>query len=249
MKRAATRQLVEALVLSLSSLATAACGDATPPPAAAASAEPSSGAELTGFEPRRGGMQVEGILGTIRPSRIEQALQEKLPQFQRCFFDGSADVEALAGAMQFYFHVGLDGSVEWVVPRQSSVGHRATELCLLSHAKRTKFPKPQGGGPAEFSWGFEFDAADASKAPVPWNAQAVASLLDQHRPDLDSCGVQASDRNVVTAYVAPGGSPVALGAAVSTPAGSERIDCVLEAIKTWTFPDPAPHIAKVSFPL
>lgn len=218
------------------------------PPAASAPAAQSGGAELTGFSPGHG-MQVEGILGTIPQTRIERALQEKLPLFQRCFFEGSSEIPALAGAVQFYFHVGLSGAVEWVIPRKSDVGHRGTELCLLSHAKRTKFPAPRGGGPAEFSWGLEFDQPEGVHQAAVWPADRVSEVLAQHRPELESCAAEKPGDYDVTTYVAPGGGVLSAGAAVRTEAAAQHLDCVLDAVRSWQFPDPGPEAAKVSFTL
>ncbi len=231
--------------LVLSALAFAACGaepaPAEPPPAAA----PSSGGEA---EPVKGGMQVEGIMGTIPSRRIEDTMQAKLPAFQRCFFEGAGEVEFIAGYVKFYFRVGLDGRVEWVHPRGSSVGHRGTELCLLNIAKQTHFPKPQGGGAAEFVWGFELETPDGVRAPVAWDEARVAATLTKHRASLDACEL-GDGHYVITTYVAPGGSVLAAGAAADSQPAAEKIDCVLGAIKGWSMPDPGSYAAKVSFHL
>ncbi|MET0389899.1 MAG: AgmX/PglI C-terminal domain-containing protein [Polyangiales bacterium] len=234
------------LVGVLSAAAFAGCGgepaESTPPPAAV-----SSGAEA--FSAPRQGMQVEGLLGTIPSRRIEETLQAKLPVFQRCFADGSRDVEKLGGHLKFYFHVGLDGAVEWVQPRGSSVGHRATELCLLSRAKQVHFPAPKGGGPAEFTWGFEFEPAEQGQPMLVWEAAQVASVTEQHRAELSACGVAEPGHYVVTAYVQPGGQVLAAGAATDTPPDQEDLDCVVSQVLAWQFPDPGASGAKVSFPL
>ena len=146
------------LVLLGLALVAVSCG--AEPQAAPPTAATSAGAEPPGWGHGSDGMKVEGILGTIPQLRIEEVLEAKLPEFQRCFFAGSVQIAALGGHMKFYFHVGLDGRVEWVSPRGSSIGHRPTELCLLSRAANARFPAPKGGGPAEFVWGFELEPAE-----------------------------------------------------------------------------------------
>jgi len=235
---------VTAWGVCLMGMLSASCGGAAPPPP-----ETPSGVELQPFEAPRGGMQVEGILGTIPQRKIEAALQAKLPEFQRCFFDGASQVEMLSGHMKFYFRVGLDGRVEWVHPRGSSVGHRPTETCLLSRAARVKFPEPRGGGPAEFAWGFEVDNSDVVRAPVAWDAEQVSAVVDQHRAELGACEVHEPGHYKVTVYVAPGGKVLGAGAATDSQPAAERIDCITEAIQRWTFPDPGSYAAKVTFGL
>ena len=193
-------------------------------------------------------MQVEGILGTIPQRKIEDTMQSKLPALQRCFFEGMGEVEYLAGHIKFYFHVGLDGRVEWVHPRGSSIGHRKTEECLVGVAEKTRFPEPNGGGPAEFVWGFELEGAGGVRPPVEWDETRVEKAAAAQRASVDACGVDGEEFRI-TMYVAPGGKVQAAGAAVGSQAGAEKLDCVLDAIRGWQMPDPGSYAAKVSFKL
>lgn len=216
------------------------CGGEDPPPE-----EPQPQTSV-GFErPRGSGMEVSGLMGTIPERKILATLEPKLPKFQRCFFDGSSEVEWLAGEIEMYFHINLQGEVVWVYPRKSTIGHRATEQCILAEAKRAKFPEPKGGDAAEISWGFAFDSA-APRAPVDWGASDISSALAEHADAASSCG---GGPFRVTAYVAPGGQVIGAGAAVDSETAAEQIDCVVQSVKSWTMPDPGSYAAKVSFEL
>lgn len=216
------------------------CGGEEPPPE-----QPAAQASV-GFErPRGAGMEVTGLMGTIPERKILATLEPKLLKFQRCFFDGSSEVEWIAGEIELYFHVNLAGEVVWVYPRKSTIGHRATEQCILAEAKRSKFPEPKGGDAAEIAWGFAFDSA-APRPPLEWGASDIASALADHSDVANSCGGGPFS---VTAYVAPGGQVVGVGAAVGSETAAEQIDCVIENVKTWTMPDPGSYAAKVSFDL
>jgi len=191
-------------------------------------------------------MQVSGLMGTIPERKIQAKLEPKLPSFQRCFARGAERVELISGGMQFYFHVGLDGRVEWVYPKASSVGDRATEQCLLGIAGAARFPEPKGGGAAEISWGFDFDASDSARPPVDWDEAKVRPALDAERASLQDCGVE-SGALLVTAYVSPGGQVLAAGASASNREAADKIDCVIGAVQAWHMPDPGSYPAKVSF--
>jgi hypothetical protein len=231
---------------ALALLVLVACGGSEAPPAPPPEPAPASGGES--LAPARSGMQVEGLLGTIPQRKIEETMQAKLPTLQRCFFDGTGEVEYLAGHIKFYFRVGLDGRVEWVQPRGSSIGHRATEQCLLERAKQTRFPTPKGGGPAEFVWGFEIEETAGVRPPVAWDEARVQAAVRDQRGGLAACGV-GSEQFVITVYVAPGGKVIAAGAAVDSRAAADKVDCVLDAIRSWRMPDPGSYAAKVSFGL
>ncbi|HKP57007.1 MAG TPA: AgmX/PglI C-terminal domain-containing protein [Polyangiales bacterium] len=230
-----------------SCLLIAACGGGSEPSSVASAPEPQTGGEAPAEQPRRG-MQVEGILGTIPERKIEETMHAKLPALQRCFFEGMGEVEYLAGYIKFYFHVDLDGRVGYVHPRGSNIGHRATEQCLVDVARKTRFPEPKGGGPAEFVWGFEIEAPGGVRPPVDWDEGRVAAVVSQQHGSLESCGL-AEDHYVVTLYVAPGGAVQAAGAAADSQTAADKIDCVLGAIKAWKLPDPGSYAAKVSFKL
>jgi hypothetical protein len=189
-------------------------------------------------------MEVSGLMGTIPEHKILSTLEPKLPSFQRCFERGARQVEMISGRMEFYFRVAIDGRVEWVYPRASTVGHRVTEQCLLEVAKAVRFPEPKGGGAAEIAWGFEIDPPDAVRPPVAWDAARVASVLGKEQAALAACGASGL---VVTAYVAPGGQVIAAGASAPSLEAAEQIDCVLGVVQGLGMPDPGSYAAKVSF--
>jgi hypothetical protein len=217
----------------------AACGSTQKPEAAPA--ERSAGAEAGSQRPR---MEVEGLMGTIPERKILATLEPKLPSFQRCFERAAARVELIGGRMELYFRVGLDGRVEWVYPRTSTVGDRGTEQCLLEIAKAARFPEPKGGGAAELAWGFEIDAPDGVRPPVAWDEAHIESTLRAEHATLEACGALGW---VVTAYVAPGGKVMAAGASAPSHEAEGGIDCVLRAVRGWSLPDPGSYPAKVSF--
>jgi hypothetical protein len=227
-----------ALLLSLA----AGCGGEPEP--AAVQPETSSGQEQAAA-PRRG-MEVEGLMGTIPERKVQAALEPKLGAFQRCFAHGAAQLDMIAGGMQFYFRVDHDGRVEWVYPRASSIGHRPTEQCLLSAAQSTRFPEPKGGDAAEVSWSFDIDVAEDVRPPVEWDASQLDEVRTAQGSTLEACGLPAGALTV-TAYVAPGGSVLAAGGSASSREAAEQIDCALTAISAWPMPDPGSYAAKVSF--
>jgi hypothetical protein len=219
------------------------CGSSEPEPESVGQPRATTGAETA---PRQK-MQVEGLMGTIPERKIQATLEPKLPSFARCFARGAADVEPIAGRMELYFRVALDGSVEWVYPRESSVGHRGTEQCVLDIARAVRFPGPKGGGAAELAWSFEMEAGDV-RAPVAWEASNVEPVIEASHEALSACGL-AGGGAVLTLYVAPGGGVIAAGGAARTREAAEQLDCALSAIATWQLPDPGSYMAKVSFEL
>lgn len=225
-------------------LAVLGCGGTEPQPTdEPVSTTNSAGGEGDHTGNERRSVEVTGIMGTIPQRAIDDRFEMKQQTFLRCFFDGSENLEVLGGRIEFYFRIANDGSVRWVIPRQSDVGDRATERCLLNIAARMKFPSPQGGDEAEFSKPLEVDSSSPRPA-VAWEASRVASTVIRQGASIRSCGAGAF---TVTAYVAPGGGVLAAGVAIADEHGLDALDCVAAAVKGWTMPDPGSFPAKVTF--
>lgn len=192
------------------------------------------------------GVHIEGLMGTISQEQVNMALQPRTEGFARCFSQG-ADVEFLGGDIRLAFRIHVDGSVAWVYPSQSSIGHRAVERCIVERARGVRFPRPRGGE-AEFTWGFGYDAPSDVRAPLSWDATRLSGLLaTSAAPLVGQCGGQRGYR--VTAYVQTGGAVIAVGVAATDNDTAAQLDCIAQGVATWRMPDPGSYPAKVTFDL
>lgn len=194
---------------------------------------------------RNDGVGVEGLMGTISAMAVQRALEPKIGRFFSCFSQRSRDVEVLGGRIVLAFRIRTDGSVLWVYPRESNIGDRETERCMLEVAANTQFSRPQGGE-AEFAYPLELDTAEDVRPPTFWDSSRVMSNVERVRGEIVDCG---SGPFHVTVYVAPGGRVIAAGASTSEQTQSEALDCVADAVRGWAMPDPGSYPAKVSFDL
>ncbi len=190
-------------------------------------------------------LAITGLRGTLSQSEIQNALEPRMLKFSRCVQRRSGDLEWLSGKVDLTFHIALDGSVANVFPSASSMGDRETERCMLDVAKSVHFPAPHGGE-ADFSWPLEVPLDSDVRAPITWDpAQFNAVLLMNAETALATCIGAFS----ITAYIDSDGHVVAAGAAADNASDAEKLDCISDAIKTWTFPSPGSYPAKVSFNL
>lgn len=219
----------------------AGCGS-SPAPVETATRDDDSGDERP--VEREDGSQITGILGTIRQDQVQQTMEPRMNSFMRCFEPRMNEVEFLGGDVRLSFRIHTDGTVAWVFPSASTIGDRAAERCVLDVATRARFPRPHGGE-AEFSWGFAFDPPEDVRAPLSWDATRVGEALMSGAPGLASrCGVSGAR---VTAYVAPGGRVISAGASTPDAASLTSVDCVIDAVRGLTMPDPGSYAAKVTF--
>lgn len=191
-------------------------------------------------------MEVSGLIGTVSPAEVQRTMERQLGRFQRCFFTGMKEVPFLSGRAEFDFRIGARGTVTSVSLHDSSVGHLATEACLLSRAAAAEFPAPRGGDAAEFRWGFEIDDTGGVRPPVPW----AAANLEAQRPELaallETCGVRSA---TLTLYVNPGGQVIASGIASATDTARPALRCVADAATAIVMTDPGSYAAKVTLQL
>jgi len=114
----------------------------------------------------------------------------------------------------------------------------------LEAARGTRFPRPSGGE-AEFSWGFGMDPSEDVRPPLNWEA----SSLSGQEGDLVAAGRRCGGGGpyTITAYIAPEGAVVAAGGTTPDAESEQTLDCILEAVREMTMPDPGSYPAKVTF--
>lgn len=221
-------------------------GSAEPEPEPTRGSLPAtSGRERRAEAPLPEGASITGLMGTISARAVQSALEPRMPRFAACFTDRMASVEFLSGDITLSFRIHTDGTVAWVFPSASTIGDGATERCILEIAGSTRFSEPRGGE-AEFTWGFGLDAPSDVRAPLAWSASAVASAVSANRGSIAGCG-RSGFR--LTAYVAPGGTVLAVGGTAPDADALPALACVLDAVRGWSMPDPGSYAAKVSFDL
>ncbi len=228
--------------IGIALLLLAACGGAPTEPAPEPEPERSSGEETTAAP--NDGVAITGLMGTISADEVTRGMEPRMNRFLRCFAGRYDTVEVLGGSITFSFRIRVDGSVLWVYPAESTIGDRETERCLLEAASGTRFPRPHGGE-AEFQYPLTLDPPEDVRPATNMASSQVSDRVDANRGSL-SCG---AGNFRVTAYVAPGGEVMAAGVATDSLEASEHLDCVAEAVSSWTLADPGSYPAKVTFSL
>jgi hypothetical protein len=220
----------------------AACGDKA---VQAPAPSQSSGDEARG-EPQEDPLAVSGLRGTLSQEEVHNALEPRMLKFARCVQQRAEAVEWLSGALRLEFHVGLDGKVVRVYPRESSMGDRLTERCAVEVAMATRFPAPHGGE-ADFSWSFEVPLDGAIREPVSLPAESLESEPGSMRAAIASvCG---TGQLSLTAYVDETGKVVAAGGGAGDDESATKLDCATGALEALSLKSPGSYAAKVQLTL
>ena len=190
------------------------------------------------------GLEVSGLRGTLAQEDIERVMEGRLGGFQRCFMRGLKDIPALSGDILFAFVVDPGGRVSQVEVIESSFGHLSTEHCMRDKARKARFPKPAGGAPAEFSWGFGIDPPEDTAPATPVAAERIDAETPAVLESAAACGVSGA---LVTAYIDQRGKPLAVGVSAGSGADATRLQCVVDEVAKAELPAPAEGTGKVSF--
>jgi hypothetical protein len=218
------------------------CGATPPPPAEEPKAPESSGAS----EHRTAGPSVESEIGGLDDTKVKQTFEHLSGRLNGCYTSGAQRLAYLGGEVRFVVRVAKDGSARWAYLKDSTLGDRETEVCMLGVLKGTSWPRPQGGeGLAENS--FTFDPGTEERPPVAWSPEQLGPAQKKAKSALAQCRKQAGTRSIkATMYVETDGKATAVGVASCDEKGEAAADCVIQALKGIKFPSPGSYASKVS---
>lgn len=215
-------------------LALTGCGAAPPPP-------PPPPEEKPAPPP----LAVQGEQGGMNQEAVEKRFGELTRPILDCVAEGAGRVKEIGGHFALSLRVGVDGRVLSGYLSESTLGDRATELCVLDVARGAEWPKPVGGpGQAQKS----FDV-DPGVEPVVWKPEKVKTVLRTLAEKTAPCKRGVRGALVTTAYVKPNGQVAAVGVAAPSADADEAIQCVIDHVKKARFGSPGRRAAKLTFEL
>ncbi|MCB9544769.1 MAG: AgmX/PglI C-terminal domain-containing protein [Myxococcales bacterium] len=223
-------------IMGLALVALAGCGTQGPTPPPPPDFDHRPPPDDPGPGQGGGGMEVEGLLGRLSDYAIQEAIQAQMAGFNNCFQRaGGAFVN---GEVQLSFLVGVDGRVREVFVSESSLGSWSIEDCLVQTARFLEFPPPEGG-PARFIFPFLWnDAARrlTRQMDAAWGYETVRGNRKLVRECRATHKVEGSFH--ITVYVGARGRVLDAGFHSAKPTGDRFPACIVEAVRSMTFPDP-----------
>lgn len=253
-KLAAALPAVTFVALSgLAAIAGVGCGGAKPPEAESPETETEPEGASSSGRARRGnpGMQMSTELGLIDAKAVQATFDRLHGKLDGCYKTGLSRVDYLAGDVKIFLRVGQDGAVRYGYLEDSTIGDADTEKCLMGVLTNATWPKPEGGE-AEVRNGFGFDGPGDVRPPVAWNADRVAAELGKNDAKFQQCKGSVKGSFHATVYVEPDGKQgkvQALGVVPPSKEGLDKVDCLVDAVRSMAFPSPGSYAAKVSFVL
>src|SRR5262245_46187310 len=153
-----------AIAILASAFCAAACSSPPPPPA-----EGPTNDDGPAPPRRRAGPMVESELGALDSSKVQAIFDAAGPELKQCYMRGVGRIGFLGGDIKISVRVNEDGSTKHVFVKESTLGDRTTETCMLGVLKKQTWPKPQGGKEGTADTNYNFDPGDEERPPVEWS--------------------------------------------------------------------------------
>jgi hypothetical protein len=217
------------------------------------SAPANSASSATGEESsRQGGLpELHGEVGALDEGKVDSIFSDNVRALQRCLKQGAKRVEFIGGTVSFYVKVDSDGRLSHAHLERSTLGDRDTEKCMLDVLRAQPWPKPVGGETGLARKSFDFDPPNDVRPPAALSGDFVADALGKAEvaTRIQACKQTANGQFDVTMYVDTEGQVLAVGAAPPDEEGETAVDCLVNALKSTSFPSPGSWPAKVNFAL
>ncbi|MGZ3424715.1 MAG: AgmX/PglI C-terminal domain-containing protein [Polyangiales bacterium] len=232
----------------LGALAALGCGGTTPPP----EPPPVEAKEEPKKEKSGGGPAIEYDLGPVDPSIWKQKVDSMKSAWNDCYSSAHDKQEVLEGKLTFTVRTNKDGSVKWAYVKDSDLGHRGVEKCIVDAIKANNYGAPMDAKEGEVqahSIGWQLDG-DARAADPGAQAQ-VAPSIEKAKGKIESCKKKNDAKGAMTAtiYVAKGGKPLSVGLAVADPSADAAVDCVVDVLMGLKYVNKASWPIKVTVTL
>jgi hypothetical protein len=232
---------VSLLGFTLPLLLVLACGESSPPAKTADDAPETD-------EPARSQLAVSSEIGGLDEVKVNAAFESALSGLERCLNQGASRVEFLGGSVSFFVKIDTAGKADTAYVEKSTLGDRETEKCMLSELRAKKWPKPVGGEHGLARKSFDFDPPNDVRPPTDYDPDHLSKALGKISDKLASCKSNKGAYEA-TVYVATDGTLLAAGVTPPDETGEESVDCLVDALKSATFPSPGSWPAKVTFAL
>jgi hypothetical protein len=234
------QQIFEKMSLAAAILAIAGCGG----PSTNVETKTAEGPSDSGKSAALPSMESE--IGGLDESKVQAAFQRTLSKLTACFSEGTRRVPFLGGEVRFALRIGKDGSARVAYLKDSTLGDRDTESCMLGAVRAASWPSPVGGKEGLAEGGFNFDPSADERPPVELPPDKLGKELRKAEQAVERCRKDAGAGPLkVTMYIDTDGKPLSVGISSSDDKGEGAAGCVIDAIRGLKFSSPGSYAGKV----
>lgn len=243
------------------------CGGAEPAPKAPVDTPKAADEPTDKPKVDEGAPSVGAEYGGMNEAKVAGAFAETYDALEHCLEEGAQGMPYLAGTINFYLEVDHTGSVVHAHVDKSDLGDRSIAKCMIGVLRGKTWPKPVGGKLGKIQSGMTFSPAPDSSQPVAWEPHRVATAVGDLAEPIENCKAGAAGKFTATAYIGtymqkpdPEGKDaddepkevgkiIAVGVTPPDKEGEAAVDCIVDVLRSGTYPSPGERPAKVTFPL
>ncbi|MBK8252983.1 MAG: AgmX/PglI C-terminal domain-containing protein [Polyangiaceae bacterium] len=221
-------------------LSTIACGPPPPPP---------DNPQNDGPAPttKKAVPMIESEIGALDANKVQAVFQSASESLKECYARGVGKIGFLAGDIKLAVRVSEDGSAKYVYVKDSTLGDRSTESCMVSVLKGKSWPKPVGGKEGNAETSFSFDPGDEERPPVEWSEARMGDGYKKAKPTLSKCKADAGAGPLkVTLYVETDGKALGIGVSGTDAKAEQAASCIVSTLQSVKFASPGSYAAKVT---
>ncbi|MBI5533570.1 MAG: hypothetical protein HY898_12700 [Deltaproteobacteria bacterium] len=226
------RRIVFALLL-----AAAACGSPKPVVKPVADTEPV-------VDPKKKS-QTWGELGVLNVGKVDAVFAGLKDALTACNERGN---KFAAGSITYAIRVDHQGAVKYAYAKDTELGDREIERCMLNLIRKATWPTPEGGDDGIIEKPITFPDRE-ERPPEDWTADKVLPAVGKLKAKLQKCREGHTGMFRATMIVDKSGKVMSVGIASPDDKGEAAIDCMADALKTLKLPSPGSWPARVSFEL
>jgi hypothetical protein len=189
-------------------------------------------------------------LGDVAPDVARKNFEKLLPTWTACYEKAHAANEALGGSLTLTLRTNRDGSVKWVFVKDSDLGDRAIERCVVESVRAANWGEPVDAKEGEIR-GKTVGWKNDEDEPVAVDAGRVQPAIDKLRGKISACRADAGAKGKIRAtfYVGPKGKPLSVGFAVDDATGEAAADCLQHVLMGATYVNPSQQVTKTTVEL
>jgi hypothetical protein len=220
-------------------LAIAACGGT---PQTTSTPVDTDGSGKRGSSP-----DLDAEIGGMEEAKVQSAFERTSSKLTACFTEGTKRVPFMGGDVRFALRVGKGGTVRVAYLKESTLGDRETEACMLDAVRAASWPAPVGGKEGLAEGGFSFDPSADERPAVALDPDKLGKELTKAKDAIARCRSKVGGGPIkVTMYIGANGKPLAVGLSSADDKGEEAASCIVEALRDMKFPSPGSYAGKVS---
>lgn len=220
----------------------AGCGGET-----ANNRETKTGNDAASTESTGKNVSFDADVGALDQAKVNATLNRTSDKLTACFNDGLRRIPFLGGNIKFALRINQEGVATVAYLKESTLGDRATEACMLDALRKAKWPAPVGGREGLAEGGFGFDPSPDERPAVDLEADKLGKELPKAKEAIAKCRSSASAGAVTTTlYVGTDGKPMAVGVASEDAKAENAATCIVDALSAMTFASPGSYAAKVT---